>query len=244
MRTLRPLAFLFFLLALLALTACSQQLDFSLYADKSWRMQDDLKIDKDLLENLAPIGEQFGFDLPEMDSDALLSAGLEELTQTYQQQGLQASWQKREQRYTLTVSGKSYEQAGSLLPGLSIEPLAGAANQYHLRAGLQGLPGEMNLFSGLFDTVIRIHVGRIISCNDCQRQGNTAIWHNPLQIDLVFSPALPPFWLYLLLGLALLIALIVLAALARSASRKTCPSCGAQIPRRAEYCPYCGGMNV
>jgi len=247
--SLRLFAWFFLSLASLALTACSQQIDLWLYADQTWRMQNNLKVENDLLDSLAPLagqflGEELGLDLPEMDTDALLSTSLEQLTQSYQQQGLQADWRKREHEYALTVSGKTYQQVSLLLPGISLEPVPGAANQYHLRGGLPGLPGEMNLFSGLFDTLLRVHVGRVIACNDCQRQSGAAVWHNPLQIDLVFSPALPPLWLYLLLGLGAVLLLILLAALARSASRKTCPVCGAKIPRPAEYCPYCGAMNV
>lgn len=246
---LRPLAFSLLLLLSSLLTACTQRIDLSLYADKTWRVQNDLKIENEMLDTLAPLAagfvdEEFGLDLPSLDTDSLLSSSLENLTQSYRQQGLQAGWQKRETEYRLTAAGKTYEQLGLLLTGLSLEPVAGAPNQYHLRAGLPGLPAEMNLFSGLMGTVVRIHVGRVITCNDCQRQGNTAIWHNPLQIDLVFSPALPPFWLYLLLGLLAALLFLGLFLALRAASHKTCLTCGSRIPRRAEYCPYCGGINV
>lgn len=246
---LRPLALALSLLHFSLLTACTQQIDLSLYADKSWRLQNDLKVENEMLDALAPqaagfVDEEFGLNLPSLDTDSLLSGSLENLTQSYRQQGLQADWQKHETEYRLTAAGKTYEQLGVLLTGLSLEPVAGAPNQYHLRAGLPGLPAEMNLFSGLLDTVVRIHVGRIIACNDCQRQGNTALWHNPLQIDLVFSPALPPVWLYLLLGLLAALLMVGLSLALRAASRKTCLGCGSRIPRRAEYCPYCGGINV
>jgi len=132
----------------------------------------------------------------------------------YANGGIEFSWKKLFNSYTMEAEGRNLDQFESLLPGaIAIEKLKD--DQYHLNINL----GEFNMFAAMvYKQTITLHGGEIIDSNAPTQTSNTAVWNNPNEIDVTFEPGTQTSftWLIMLIVILIIIATIILVIKNRS----------------------------
>ncbi len=240
-----PKHFLAFYLLAILMAACSQKADIYFYPNESWRVSTSLKIDPEILQIASQviahgISQYLSFDLPDkiLDEDIYIGMGLNTLVSQYESRGIDARWSHSGRTYFLSAKGQTHSQFKQLIPGaITLIPVDGEENQYHLYIYI----GDWTVTAvALFKQTITLHAGKIISSNAAEAHGGTAIWRNPTEIDVIFTPAnssIPPTCFWATGGLALMAAIVVLVLSQRG---QRCPMCGARASRKVEICPKCG----
>lgn len=240
------------LLFSIVLTACSQDIDMFIYSDETWQVESRLElepsamnivtriIDKDFIESVLPIEIETLEDVTSVTG--LVEFLLDELMSSYREKGIDGGWNKKNARgtkvaYELKLEGQSLSQFEKLLPEDMITLSSQGEDQYHLHMPL----GKVNTFSQLaYKQTITLHAGNIISSNDSKQKGKTATWQNPSEVEVVFQPKSQISSLWWWLGGAFFIVLLVVIIRSKSGSKRRCPTCGAKVPRKAEFCTECG----
>jgi hypothetical protein len=186
------------LVAALLLTACSAEIELTLYPEQEWMVTSTFTFDPRLMPEIsvggdifAGIGLEVGLDTGAF-SEAMLESSLNQLVAQYRSQGIEASWRKRQVRggeiaYIVTAEGQGWDglQAAVFQDiGLSLTQV-GDEIYFTLPASAD----EMGL-GFLLQQTFRLRGGRIISSNAQQVKGGTAIWYNPTTtLEAVLTPA-------------------------------------------------------
>lgn len=236
------------LFAILLLSACSQTMDASFTKTQAWKLESKSTYDPDLFNNLGDTLEGFGLELDSLDESAINMA-MSSLESYCNRLGVRMDWRRSqslsgEVTISFVLNGTRLDQLNQLSQG-AITVMEEAPGQFHLVSQsfdlsqyTGGLPLDM---FGAASLEFRLHTGGIISSNAQKVSGNTAIWYNPVGMDVTFNAGGGSLgWLGPVLGVlggaVLLFGLIGLLA----NRKKTCFACGARIPARAKVCTQCG----
>ncbi len=250
-------AFLLIAILALLLTACREKVDIYFDADEDWRTDLTLTIDQEILDFLAQFGgitlpEELG--LPELppeilDSDNWLGLTLEFLEAEWQKIGVEARWNQSGNTYSIHLAGESYDQMESaFFQAVTLLKVSDNPPTYQFSAIL-GIPADaLALFTlGLVEneSIVTVHAGRILDCNNCEINGNTATWRNPGNIQVTFTPASVFSWQLILLVLGAVVTIgLIIFIISRLTAKSHCPNCGQSVRKGQEICPYCGGYIV
>lgn len=237
-------------ISLFFLTGCRQQTDLFFENDTHWQMVTAITVDPAMMQLLEDFGgqaiaEEYGLSSDVLEnSDDWMGMALDLLIAEYQRTGVQASWIRTGDTYTLRMKGTSYDQLEAVLPGINLTKVNQSPETYSMNLDLGFSAAELSVMTGgmvQFENVFVIHAGRILDCNGCELRGNTATWRNPITMQVTFSPSSGlSTWALLLCGSLLVLGLIVFVI---SQMRQIpCPVCGKRLRKGQELCPYCGNF--
>jgi hypothetical protein len=176
-----------------------------------------------------------------------IESGLKASVSQWKLQGISASYTRRELsggdvQFQLSASGQGYDQLNAILfDNTALIDSDDAADPQ--RINFQYLPIG-SFFSLALSRTFTLTGAEILSSNGVV-SGNSVTWVNPMnmmQATLTPAPRLN-LWPVLLMGGGLLVAAVGGIAVAQQAGKVRCPICDARIPRKAEYCPMCGGIR-
>ncbi|MBM4424669.1 MAG: zinc ribbon domain-containing protein [Chloroflexi bacterium] len=175
-----------------------------------------------------------------------IERGLEMSVSQWKARGISASYSRRElssgdAQFRLSASGKGFAQLNAALFDNTALIQYDAATEPP-QITFQYAPIG-SFFSLALSRSFTLTGGQILSSNGAA-SGDTVTWVNPVDVmQATLTPA-PRFnALPILLGGGVLLAAAGGVAIARGAGKARCPLCGAKIPRRADYCPMCGGVR-
>lgn len=227
------------------LTACNLKADIYFYPNESWKVNTTNQIDPGIFHIADQIiggfiSDYLPFGIPDaiLDKETYLEMGLDALVNQYGSQGINARWSQNGETHILTAQGRSHPKFVQLIPGvIKLTPVVRQNNQFHLYISIGGWNISTAAF---FQHTFTLHKGRITSSNAVEVQGGTATWSNPVEIDVVFTPAcssIPLACIWMMGGLVLAAGGV---ALAFSLRGQPFPMRGERATCKAEGCAKCG----
>jgi hypothetical protein len=238
----------------LFLSACSQKTDLYFYENESWKIDEKIQYDEGLIDMFGQaisiaIGSEFGIPMviPNASGAMDLMGIAFNLAKTeFRKQGIEFDWRKPGDTFLINVKGDTLEKFNRFSSGMAQVDALGNG-QYHLYLDVltlseldPSLQEYASLMNAAFEYTFTLHAGHIFSSNADQQTGTKAIWYNPTEIDVVFSP-IPPFSVgWALGGCGVLSGMISVSVAIMRMSLVPCLNCGRRMRKGLEICPSCG----
>jgi hypothetical protein len=188
---------------LIFLTACGQKTDLTFYRNQSWKYRTEVRYEERLVNLFggvitSVVSSDIGVSLPSVhvsDSMAVLDLLFATAKPDFKAKGINVSFHHARNVYTLGFQGKNFSSFNQLIPQ-NASIVNNGSDQYHLSMVFTRLSDmdpslqEMETYSSaLFQNTLTLHTGKIISSNANEVRGGVAVWHNPTQMEAVFTPA-------------------------------------------------------
>lgn len=210
--------------------ALSIEMRVTLFAEERWEARADIVFAG---EQMALLGDQ-------------VEQTLQIAVAQWEAQGISASYSRRtlgngNVQFRLKTSGQGLAQLNAaLFDNLAVLHYDATTDPPQITFRC---PPIGSFFSLALSRTFSLTGGKVLSSNGLV-SGNTVTWTNPFDtMEATLTPA-PQFALWpLLLAGGAVVAVTGGVIGARSAGKISCAHCGARIPRRADYCPQCGGMR-
>ena len=254
MKILKPKLVILILIMSILMSACSQTTDLYVYANDSWKIDSQIQYDEGLIDLVgraisAVIGSELGILIPiPRASSAMDMMGIifNVLKTEFRKQHIEFTWQKTGDTFALEFQADTTRKLDQMTRDFA-SLLKLEDGSYHLQMEIldfsdldPSLEGYEEILMSVFDYTFTLHASQIIESNADQETRNKAIWYNPNFIDVVFKPISPFPWNVLgsvCGGIFILSLSIYLIQVNR---KRPCPTCGARISRRHDFCDECG----